>query len=256
MPCTIWQALLNLVEYSRCALEPYARSEGNPVDEVLLAAIPFQLDINQLLKTLHVDERGAEGREVTRLAEEAQAVARPKGFYRVAFVESKGDNSVVIEGVKFKGRVLSVNLDGVYRVFPFVATCGTELEKWSNSMDDVLHRYWADVIKETALSCALSVLEEDTVRRYRLGSTSVMNPGSLPDWPISEQRSLFTLLGNPEETIGVYLTDSFLMVPIKSVSGIRFPTEVHFESCQLCRRENCLGRRAPYDSLLHERRYR
>ena len=46
------------------------------------------------------------------------------------------------------------------------------------------------------------------------------------------------------------LTDTFLMVPIKSVSGIFFPTEVSFESCQLCPRENCIGRRAPYDPAL------
>jgi len=37
------------------------------------------------------------------------------------------------------------------------------------------------------------------------------------------------------------------MVPLKSVSGIYFPTEIKFESCQLCPREVCRGRVAPYD---------
>jgi hypothetical protein len=56
--------------------------------------------------------------------------------------------------------------------------------------------------------------------------------------------------------VGVRLTDSCLMMPTKSVSGIRFPTETSFESCQLCPRDDCPGRRAPYDSGLYDRRYR
>ena len=51
--------------------------------------------------------------------------------------------------------------------------------------------------------------------------------------------------------MGVRLTDSFLMVPNKSVSGIFFPAEVTFTSCQLCQRGVCPGRRAPFDPKLH-----
>ena len=83
-----------------------------------------------------------------------------------------------------------------------------------------------------------------------------MSPGSLADWPLQEQRQLFTILGNTWDTVGVRLTDSLLMVPIKSVSGIRFPTESSFESCQLCPRAQCPGRRAPYDAGLYDLKYR
>jgi len=44
-------------------------------------------------------------------------------------------------------------------------------------------------------------------------------------------------------------------VPVKSVSGIMFPTEMSFESCGLCPREVCPGRRAAYDPGLWEKRY-
>ncbi len=74
--------------------------------------------------------------------------------------------------------------------------------------------------------------------------------GAGDDWPITQQKELFSLFGGREkveELIGVRLTDSFLMVPIKSVSGIFFPTEIRFESCQICPREQCIGRRAAYD---------
>ena len=83
-----------------------------------------------------------------------------------------------------------------------------------------------------------------------------MNPGSLPDWPIQQQRPLFQLLGDPNTAIGVELTASYLMEPNKSVSGIRFPTEERFESCMLCPRQDCPGRRSAYDPELYDQKYR
>jgi len=53
----------------------------------------------------------------------------------------------------------------------------------------------------------------------------------------------------------VTLTDSFIMVPLKSASGLLFPTESTYENCQLCPREACPNRRMPYDPMLYESRY-
>ena len=66
---------------------------------------------------------------------------------------------------------------------------------------------------------------------------------------LGQQRQLFQLLGDVESSIGVRLTDSFLMIPNKTVSGILFPTEVPFYSCQLCTREACPRRRAEYTGV-------
>jgi len=223
------------------------------VDEII--EIPFRVDIDQLLGKLHIEDGSGDAGEVKRLAAEAEAIGRPRGIYKVAFIGSRGDDYVVVDGVKLTSRVLRVNLDRAHRVFPFLATCGTELEDWSNSIDDMLKRYWAETIKEMALSSALKALNDHLAENYRPGRTSTMSPGSLEDWPIEEQRALFKILGDTRTSIGVQLTDSFLMIPVKSLSGIRFPTETNFESCQLCPRENCPGRRAPYDKGLYDRRY-
>jgi predicted transcriptional regulator len=83
-----------------------------------------------------------------------------------------------------------------------------------------------------------------------------MSPGSLADWPIQAQRPLFALFDGAEARIEVRLKDSLLMVPSKSVSGIRFPTEQTFASCQLCPRADCPSRQAPYDPELYEKKYR
>ena len=83
-----------------------------------------------------------------------------------------------------------------------------------------------------------------------------MNPGSGERslWPIEEQRPLFKLLGSIETAIGVHLTDSFLMLPNKSVSGFYYKTDKEFHNCQLCKRDHCPNRQKPFDSeLWHER---
>lgn len=83
-----------------------------------------------------------------------------------------------------------------------------------------------------------------------------MAPGSLADWPPTQQRELFSLLGDLEKAIGVHLTDSCLMVPNKFAAGVRFAVEESFESCELCGVGDCPRRRAPHDSELYERKYR
>ena len=230
--------------------------ESENMEAIILEAVPFQMDVEQLNKSLRIKEGTGMRERLEALAREAMRVGRPKACYRVAYVESRGDDHLVIERVTFTSRVLRVNLEKVFRVFPYVATCGLELEEWSKSIDGMLEKFWADSIKEMAVRWAVKHLNEHLMDRYRPGQMSRMNPGSLPDWPLSEQRPLFTVLGGGPGTIGVQLKESFLMAPVKSVSGIWFPTEEGFESCQLCEREKCPGRRAAYDPGLYERRYR
>ena len=222
---------------------------------MILDNIPWQPDLEALQKKLHIKDGRSSVVTLGRLAQEAAAIARPRAMVRVAYVDIRGESSAIIDGVGFDSRLLCVNLEKAHRVFPFLATCGTELHEWTASHDDMLQRYYADTISEMALRQALSALEEHLVERYRLGQTSTMSPGSLPDWPIQAQRPLFALLGNTEETLGVRLSDSLLMIPTKSVSGIRFPTERTFASCQLCSRAGCPSRQAPYDEELFENRY-
>lgn len=223
---------------------------------VVVEDVSFNPDLPNLMKSLRVREGSRQVDQLSALVEQARAIASPRAMYTVAYVDSRDENGAVINGIAFDSRVLSVNLENVHRVFPFVVTCGIELHEWMQGQDDLLVRYYADVISEAALRVAAARLKAHLVGRYALGRTSTMAPGSLADWPIQAQRPLFVLLGDPEATIDVRLTDSLLMIPSKSVSGIRFPVEKTFESCQLCQREKCPSRKAPYEEGLYERRYR
>jgi len=226
------------------------------MNATVLDNFSFEIDHAALIKKMRVSEGSPYVDDLKRFAHDAQTIGRPKALYKVARVESKNDKSVVVDGDLLTSRVLRMNLDKVHRVFPFVATCGTELEDWANSMDDLLHHYWALQISEMALHSAREYLQKHIEERYRLIRSSSMDPGSLPDWPLKEQRALFKILGNPKDAIGVQLMDSKLMLPIKSTSGIRFPTEESFTSCQLCLIDDCPNRRLPYDADLYHNKYR
>jgi hypothetical protein len=226
------------------------------VERFVLERIPFEPDVDALAAQVHIRRESPHLQELEDCVREAQVVAGPKAMYRVGYIESRGDDWVVISGVHFASRVLCVNLEKAHRVFVHLATCGTELQDWAGSLDDPLKRYWSDAIQQMALRTAARALSADIEERYRPGRTSTMAPGSLGEWPLSEQRPLFALLGDTVQAIGVRLSESLLMVPTKSVSGIRFPTEERFESCQLCPRIDCPGRRAPYDEGLYDRKYR
>lgn len=226
------------------------------MNEVILDQISFEFDIEELRKILHIEENGPFYEELKHLVRDAQSITRAKALYKIAYVESRGDDHVIVDGTRLTSRVLRVNLEQAHRVFPYVATCGTELEDWATSIDDMLHHYWADKIKEMALSAAMKYLEEHLSEHFGLQRmSSAMSPGSLNDWPIQEQRALFEILGNTGKTVGVQLSESYLMIPTKSVSGLHFPSEGNFVSCQLCPRENCPGRRAVYDKELYGKKY-
>lgn len=225
------------------------------MNQITLTNIPFQPDIPLLMAKLRIKDGSNYQKSLLALVQQAQTIARPKALYKVAPVQERTGNTVVIQGVTFTSRVLQVNLAQTHRVFVFVATGGVELDEWVQSIDDILYNYWADAIAEMALRAAIDALRSHILNRYRPGHLAVMHPGSLADWPIKQQRPLFDLLDNPEAAIGVKLLNSLLMTPTKSVSGIYFPTQESFESCQLCPMENCPNRKAPYDATLYRRKY-
>jgi len=222
----------------------------------VLNSIPVELELAEVLKRLRMRQRSKYVEEtVQELIELVRPAVRPRAVYEVCYVDNRNEDSLYIGGVKFTSRLLRVNLDKVERVFPYVATCGRELDAITIPSSDFMKSYCLDMIKETVLHSARDYLKDYLKRIFALPQISSMNPGSLKSWPITQQEGLFAIFGNVEELIGVKLTEAFLMVPLKSLSGIFFPTRVEFVSCQLCPREACEGRKAPYDPEL-ARKYR
>jgi hypothetical protein len=220
----------------------------------VLDSIPLRFDEEEFRKLTHIDLSAPSVGEAADLLGAALPVARPKAMYKVCYIDERSEGGVELEGIRFTSEVLSENLKEVERVFPYIVTCGVELDTITISRDDILAGYMLDGLKEMALRQAIHYLRSHLAEIYGLDPErmSTMNPGSgnRDVWPIGQQRQLFQLLGDVESSVGVRLTDSFLMTPNKTVSGILFPTDVPFISCQLCTRSDCPRRRAEYTGVV------
>jgi len=215
----------------------------------ILNAIAPRVDFAELKRRLHLrdDQRLQEVRDmVTR----ALPMLECRAAYTVSYVDERLDDALVIDGVRFASKVLRKNLDQVERVFPYLITIGPRLEEKARQSSDVLEQYYLDVIGTVALAGVRQHLLDYLCGKYGLEKVSFMSPGSLKDGPLEQQRPLFALLAEGPASLGVSLTEAFLMLPKKTVSGICFPTEISFFSCQLCPRDQCESRKAAYDESL------
>ena len=221
-----------------------------------LTDIPVAATVGLAIKNLRVEEE-EDIEIVTGLFYKAKEKARPKALFREAYVDRIDGGCVTINGVEFISDVLAANLKDAGRVFAYVCTCGEEVDDWSREEKDYFKSLWLDMIKQLFLNDAVAYLRKYIGDSYKLEKLSSVNPGSgnLENWPISQQRPLFGMIGDVKSEIGVTLTESFLMVPIKSVSGVMFPSENDFHNCALCLRENCKGRRAEFDRALYDKTF-
>lgn len=200
-------------------------------------------DREALLKFANEDEDLEE--ELCSLMDEADKIARPVALFGVCEVAE----NACVNGIFIPSDLVVEKLTGKNRCFPYIATCGTELEEWSlQYKGDYLAEFWADEVKKKFLFHITQSTLKHIKEAYRTsGHLAAVNPGSLAQWPVSGQQELFAILGGREfveETIGVIYTDSFLMLPSKTVSGISFESEVFYENCQHCPLTRCPNRRA------------
>ena len=182
--------------------------------------------------------------ELLDLLDEADAVADPLALFCVCPVENGKVN-----GIDTSSQLVLERLQDKGRAFPYIVTCGPKLEEWSKGYEhDYLLGFWADEIKKRFLGIAAAAFRSHIKDTYRTaGHLAALNPGSLAGWPISGQETLFQMLGGPDfvrEMIGVTYSDSFLMFPTKTISGVAFESETFYENCQYCPLEKCPNRRA------------
>ena len=147
------------------------------------------------------------------------------------------------------GNIIGRQLRGAEAYAFFICTAGTEYEAWQQQVkeqDDMVRMFIADALGSViAEKCADRMEDQLQQSIDKLGwhHTNRFSPGYC-GWHVSEQQLLFPLFAG--QTCGVRLTDSSLMVPIKSVSGlIGVGKEVRRldYTCGLCEMHQCYKRR-------------
>jgi hypothetical protein len=179
------------------------------------------------------------------LFDEASRVARPRAGWRLALISRSREepDALSIGGMAFKSSFLEANLQGLDRVFPFIATEGQELASWAESLPPV-KKAAAFIIRYAALKEAERRLEEALLAEFGLEALGALCPGVLPQWPLEAQKSVFGLLGLLPDAMGVSLGErSMWMSPGMTSAGLYFETETDYHNCKLCPQDECPLRR-------------
>jgi len=218
----------------------------------VLDNIPINLNLSSVMENLKLRNESNRIRDIIQeLINIVVQVSYPKVLYRVSQANTVS-RKILVDGVELTSYVPTLNFTEGEIVFPFVATCGLEVDGINIAPSDFMKRYCLNVIKDIILETASIYLQDYLIVKYGLTQLTRIGPGEALG-PISQQRILFSILGDVENTIGVSLTSHNMMVPEKSSSGIYFETSVKLENCQLCPNPKCEVRRASYQPDLLNR---
>ena len=177
----------------------------------------------------------------------------PKAIFQDYEIEKiEGDSVYFKSGNIFNGPNISKILKGSKIAIIFICTLGIATDQIiaaTSESGDTL----ATIIMDSITTRLLGVLGEhiskiikkEGLKEKGWASTCQYSPGQYK-WTIEEQKEIFQMVNG--EKIGVLLNKSYLMVPFKSISGVYgFGPEDKIDktrvACDLCPRENCIGRR-------------
>lgn len=198
-------------------------------------------------------------RRLTQLQERFSRLVRPLVTYQERAIVRIKDDSIILEGgVTLKSRKMARTLRGARRVVAFVATVGKQVDlEIAEMMEDgrMANAYVGDALGSAAVERLANTFQDHLdCKLRRLGQTTGprFSPGYC-DWPITEQRKLFTLVRGAAAK--VTLEESSLMQPRKSISAIfgvydqhEVPATKHLIPCLRCGKKDCIARRTEADA--------
>jgi hypothetical protein len=159
-------------------------------------------------------------------------------------VESK--ENIQVGGIHFHTRqIVTSQLHHADQIILFLCSIGSGMELWSKEYtreNDPAMSYFVDTVASIVVETTADVLHDHMTQYLKTQGLNVTNrysPGYC-DWSVEEQHKLFSFF--PKGFCGVLLTDSALMIPIKSISGIiGVGKNVEYRPyfCDTCGRKDC-----------------
>ncbi len=164
--------------------------------------------------------------EIAKLLERVIPLTRPRFAFHLTEGELTAQRAELRIGqATFQiGAIIARQLRGSQGYALFVATAGEEYQELQHQLEaegDIVAMYMADslgsVIAEKTADCMERALER-ALESKGWKHTNRFSPGYC-GWHVSQQQKLFPLFPL-QPPCGIRLTDSSLMLPIKSVSGV------------------------------------
>ena len=213
---------------------------------VVLKDIPFNLKKDDVIKQLNLRKDSERIKTIVgELTELVNIHAVPKAIYKRSVASNEG-RDIRVDGVELISWVPTLVFRPDELVYPYVATCGLEIDLVQIPKTDFMKHYIMNQIKQILLFFTSEYLQNHLIQAYKLKQVTHIGPGEALG-PTSQQKQLFDIIGDVEGEIGVRLSDHNLMIPEKSSSGILFETAVRLERCQLCPDAKCEARRTAYE---------
>lgn len=172
-----------------------------------------------------------------------------KGGYKIfnSNESSISEDTITICGHVFNpAKIITSQFKNATSLALFICTAGTEILQLSKDVSnngDPLLGYVYDVIGSVTVEKATDKIQKELeveCQKSGLKISDRFSPGYC-DWSVSEQQMLFDLM--PAHFCGVSLSESSLMSPIKSVSGIIAigdQLEQKGYQCRWCTDKNCV----------------
>jgi hypothetical protein len=158
--------------------------------------------------------------------DEAAAICSIRAEYRIYknLILDNRSRSISINNINFDIQKIVFNqLKKTESVAVFVCTAGEEIGRISREVmmgGDPLKGYILDVIGSIVVDAAADLMQDALAKSVIQSGQKITNrysPGYC-GWSVGEQHKLFQLI--PDNFCGIKLTESALMDPVKSASGI------------------------------------
>ncbi|MDL2253164.1 hypothetical protein LJC49_03735 [Ruminococcaceae bacterium OttesenSCG-928-I18] len=226
--------------------------------ELVVTNLPFTCPRGELAKKLHTQKCDELYEQAMDILQEVEDHIHPCYLVKEFRVDTVDRDGFVIDGCRFSSKIAAHKLNGAQSVLLFIASCGAEIGKILDETEDELDRYILDQISYLAYLEANKRLIEAVHRQWGIDQFIRLCPGSVIDWSVGDVCLFFKLLEGKGlyEQLGVRVLESGLIDPLKSSSGLFHVTEEEFESCSICPRQNCEGRREAFDLELHDQMVR
>lgn len=211
----------------------------------------MKTDLKEALRYMGV--KGAPDPSVLALAKQAEEEVNAHAKVRSVFkkVEIKADESagyveIVGAGVRWEGKNLSRHLSGCESAYLIAATLGFEMEKRVNYLMSTRPALGVatDAMCTSALECALDELCLQLEKQCGKKLKTRFSCG-YGDFPLAAQKDMVKLLDTGRK-IGVFLSESLMLAPQKSVTavvGISDESENNLRGCGGCGKKDCAFRK-------------